>query len=163
MPPMPDHWEQPSAIRQVELILASYRRWTGRGLFAAAGIGEVVGDPREIARLVHALPFVVVSHGTEPDPVFNYGNHIAQLLWELDWPAFTRLPSRRSAEAVHVEERQRWLDTAARQGYVEGCYGVRASASGRRFLIQDVTIWNVVDETGAPAGQAATYRTWTYL
>jgi hypothetical protein len=160
---MSEPWASPDVIRHVQRLLASFQRWTGRGLLAANGFGTVEGDAAAIARLVYALPFVVVAHGTGADPVFVFGNRIAQLLWELDWPAFTRLPSRRSAEVAHVEERQRWLDTAARQGYVEGCHGVRASASGRRFLIQDVTIWNVVDEDGGALGQAATYRTWTYL
>lgn len=143
-------------------MLASYAHWTTRELLADLGIGRVTGDAVEIARIVHALPCVVVSHGPGPDPIFVYANRCALELWELDWDAFTRLPSRRSADVVHVEERSRWLATAAAQGYVTGCHGERVSSSGRRFIIEDVTIWNVIDDLGAPCGQAAAYRTWRY-
>jgi hypothetical protein len=143
-------------------MLASYVHWTTRELLADLGIGRVAGDAVEIARIVAGLPCVIVSHGSGPDPVFVYANRCALELWELDWDAFTRLPSRRSADAVHVEERSRWLATAAAKGYVTGCHGERVSSSGRRFIIEDVTIWNVIDEAGLPCGQAAAYRTWRY-
>lgn len=143
-------------------MLASYALWTRRELLADLGIGRVTGDIRAIARIVADLPCVVVSHGPGPDPVFVYANRCALALWELDWDAFMRLPSRRSADPGHVAERSRWLATAAAQGYVTGCHGERVSSSGRRFIIEDVTIWNVIDEAGAACGQAAAYRTWRY-
>jgi hypothetical protein len=40
---------------------------------------------------------------------------------------------------------------------------VRISTSGRRFVILNVTIWNVVDADGATAGQAATFADWRFL
>ena len=73
-----------AARPRLVLIAESYRRLTGRPLVAAAGnLGELWTAPR-----------VVVAHGTEADPVFFYGNRLALELFELDFAAFTRLPSR---------------------------------------------------------------------
>jgi hypothetical protein len=158
-----DPWRQDGAVRQVGRMLRSYAAWTGSELCADLGLGRVGGDALAVAGMVYQLPWVVVAHGSGEDPLFVYANRCAQTLWELDWSAFTSLPSRRSADPGHVAERSRWLATAAAQGYVTGCHGERVSASGRRFLIEQVTIWNVLDEAGAACGQAAAYRSWRYL
>jgi hypothetical protein len=40
-------------------------------------------------------------------------------------------------------------------GRVEGYRGLRVARSGRLFWIEDVRLWNVVDDTGERRGQAA--------
>jgi hypothetical protein len=158
-------WQTPQAVAQVTCMLASYSRWTGQDLLQAHGVSVAPRDdtPERRASMVFALPCVVVAHGVGEDPIFVYANATALGLWELDWGQFTRLPSRRSAEASEVGLRSQWLARATSHGYVTGCSGIRISASGRRFHIEDVTIWNLVDVHGAPCGQGATYRQWTYL
>ena len=52
----------------VQWLLDSFARLLGRELMARAGSVE-----EQAERLLHA-PFVVVSHGTEADPILNYGN-----------------------------------------------------------------------------------------
>ena len=37
------------------------------------------------------------------------------------------------------------------------------SKTGRRFLIENATVWNLLDEAGAPYGQAATFSGWKYV
>jgi hypothetical protein len=94
----------------------------------------------------------VVMHGTQPDPVFCYGNAAALALWEMEWAAFTRLPSRRSAaeDAATQGDRSAYLAEAAAKGWVAGYAGVRRSASGRQFRIADTVLWTV-----GSIGQAA--------
>jgi hypothetical protein len=41
--------------------------------------------------------------------------------------------------------------------------GVRVSRTGRRFLVSNATVWNLTDELGRAAGQAATFSTWKNL
>jgi hypothetical protein len=41
---------------------------------------------------------------------------------------------------------------------VTGYSGVRISLTGRRFIIDDVTVFALVDEAGRPAGHAAVIR-----
>lgn len=139
------------------LLLDSYRDRTGRELLTR--------DPDKMidAERLLAAPFVVVSHGPEDDPILNYGNRVAMALWEMSAAQLVATPSRLTAEPMLREARERLLEQVARDGYVSGYEGVRISATGRRFRISNVTIWNVTDAAGRPAGQAATFARWAFL
>ena len=102
----------------------------------------------------------VLAHNTDPDPRFIYANRAAQTAFEYDWDEITALPSRLSAELVDREERQRLLDSVARHGFAIGYSGVRIAKSGRRFLIEQGVVWQLIDRDGAVRGQAATFARW---
>jgi hypothetical protein len=138
-------------LRHVERLLGSFERLTGGPLSHAASCG-----PREI---FHA-PFVLVSHGTEPEPLFNYGNRAALALFELDWDAYVRTPSRESAEPAERGERERLMQRVREFGFIDDYSGVRIASTGRRFVIERATVWNVFDEAGRLHGQAATFSDW---
>jgi hypothetical protein len=135
----------------------SFRKLTGRALIAESG------DAATDAQRLFEAPFVVVSHGAEADPILNYGNAAALALWEMTPHALMSTPSRLTAEPTLREARERLLAETARRGFVDGYEGVRISATGRRFLIRDVTIWNIADVGGLPLGQAATFADWRFL
>jgi len=139
------------------LLIASYRHWTGHDL-VDSGL-SAAGQ----ARALYEAPFVVASHGTEPDPVFNYGNRAALALFETTWDAFISLPSRLSAEPVARAERERLLARVHAHGYIDDYSGVRVSTRGRRFRIARATVWNVIDAAGARRGQAVMFREWENL
>jgi PAS domain-containing protein len=138
------------------LLLASYARLTGRELVAT-------GEPAVCARALYEAPFVVVSHDTAPDPVFNYANLAAQRLFGMGWDEFLTVPSRFSAEPVARAERERLLRRVAEQGYIDDYAGVRIAKDGRRFRIEAAVVWNLTGRNGRPAGQAATFARWEYL
>lgn len=142
-------------------ILTGFRRRLGRDLIAPGA------DPVETARMLWEAPFVVLSHDGAADPVLTYGNRAALELWQTDWATLTATPSRLTAEPMHREERARFMARTAAEGCVTGYEGIRISAAGRRFRIEDAIIWNLdspVSATGpAPAGQAATFARWTFL
>ncbi|NOS78007.1 MAG: MEKHLA domain-containing protein [Nitrospira sp.] len=140
-----------------QLLLDSFRRWTGRDLLIRTGTPEVQ------AEALFAAPFVVVSHGTEADPILNYGNQRALDLWELSWAQLTSTPSRLTAEPMNRDERARMLAAAEKQGYYSGYRGIRISSTGKRFLVEDATVWNVVDGQGIRVGQAATFARWAMV
>lgn len=150
-------FNDPDLIIHVSRMLHSYMRWTGRELIPSGY------SPQERAVVLFFQPFVVLSHGTQEDPVLNYGNRTALDLWEMTWEDFTRMPSRLTAEPVNREDRERLLEQVRRNGYIDTYSGVRISGSGRRFLIERGTVWNIVDEDNKYAGQAATFNRWTYL
>lgn len=150
-----DLWQR--WIAHSAALLNSHRDLTGRELITRGG-----GAEEEAERLL-AAPFVVVSHGTEADPVLNYGNRVALALWEMSAEQLLATPSRLTAEPMLREERERLLEQAARDGFFTGYEGVRISATGRRFRISNATVWNVTDAAGRPAGQAATFARWTFL
>lgn len=145
---------QPFLIRHAEILRASYRHWTGRSLLEHAIAGEGA-----IAALFEA-PFALVSHGIEAEPVFNYGNRLALSLFEMNWEEFTALPSRLSAEAPNQGERARLLEAVSRQGYIDDYSGMRIAKSGKRFMINQATIWNLLTPEGRYYGQAALIRQW---
>ena len=138
-------------LRQTRILCASYRQWTGRNLIEA---------PDDVAAVQHLLaaPFAVVAHGIEADPVFNYANACALRLFGMSWQEFTQLPSRLSAEPVAREERETLLERVAHCGFVDDYAGMRIASDGTRFMIQNATVWNLLDEDGHYCGQAARFQ-----
>ena len=137
----------------VKLLCSSFQKWTAKTLFQNSRIEQ---------DLYHA-PFALVSHGTERDPVFNYANLKAQELWELDWPQFTQLPSRLSAEPMLQQVRDTFMKEVSNNGFVSHYNGVRISSTGKRFMIKNTTVWNVVDGNGKYHGQAAMFAEWEFV
>jgi len=149
-------WERPEIVRHTQTVLDSFRHWTKRDLIALSG------TPLEQSRAVFHAPQIVCSHGTQADPIFNYANQAAMDVWEMDWETFTKTPSRLSAEPLERTERQRLMKNVRENGFVDNYHCVRISSTGRRFEI-DVMVWNLLDESGAIAGQAAMYERWKYI
>jgi hypothetical protein len=149
-----DIWCRPDVIAQSARLISSYRNCVGRDLIATSG------DETANAKALFLAPFALLSHGTQDDPVLNYGNQTALTLWEMDFARFTQMPSRLTAEPMLREERQRLLETAARKGYIDDYAGIRISAAGQRFRISNVILWTVTDAQGAKSGQAAVFDTW---
>lgn len=141
---------------QAALLLDSYRALMQRDLLHPA-------SPGEIGRTLYEAPMVVLAHDTAADPVFFYGNLAAQQLFEMDWEELVRLPSRFSAEPVAQEERQRLLDLVARQGYIDNYAGIRIAKSGKRFRIEQATVWNLLGPSGQVVGQAAAFDRWVLV
>jgi PAS domain-containing protein len=133
------------------LLAGSYARLLGR---------KLVPDGAGAEWLYREAPFAVVAHNTDPDPRFVYANQAAQARFGYDLAEFTALPSRLSAEAPERAERQALLEAVARDGFLEGYRGIRVAKSGRRFLIEDGVVWELIDHDGVRYGQAATFSTW---
>lgn len=135
------------------LICDSYRRLLGVPL-VAPGLSE-----HEVAKwLYEDAPFCILAHEHAAEPRFVFANRAAQRCFGYGWGEFVGMPSRLSAEEANREERQQLLDAVARRGYATGYRGLRVAKSGKRFWIEDVTVWNLVDAEGRVHGQAATYR-----
>jgi MEKHLA domain len=144
-------------VEHINLLIDSFQHYTGRNLVDPSLRRE------EAAREIFYAPFVVVSHDTAADPIFTYGNQTALSLFEMTWPEFTSLPSKQSAEPPNQEERAALLATVSRQGYIDNYSGIRMSKGGKRFVIEQVTVWNLRDRHHQYQGQAAVYSSWTYL
>jgi MEKHLA domain len=149
-------WQDESIIIHTQRLLKSYQHWTGQSLF------DLSVAPQELAQLLFEAPFAVVSHGTEVDPIFNYGNQTALKLWELSWEEFTKMPSRKSVPEAIQQERNNLLAEATTKGFVDNYSGVRISSTGKRFFIE-CTLWNLLDESNQKCGQAALFFKWKYV
>lgn len=145
-------------IEHASLFRQSYRRLLGRELIPGAGSDE------EFARLLFHAPLAILSHDTADDPMFNYGNLQALSLFELSWEELSRVPSRLSAEPLAQAERDKLLAEVRQKGYIDHYQGIRiVQSSGKRFLIKNSEVWNLLDAEGRYHGQAACLREWEFL
>lgn len=150
-------WLQNGWVEHTQILLDSYFHWIGRDLIPRTGSAS------DQALALYFAPFVVVSHGTAPDPILNYGNQAALTLWEMPVEMFLKTPSRLTAEPMHRDERAQLLERTSQHGFVDDYQGIRISSSGRRFRIDQATVWNLIDTNGHRVGQAATFSQWRYL
>lgn len=133
------------------LLTDSYARLVGQPLIPAG---------KDAEWLYGEAPFAVLAHSPEADPKFIYANKAGQACFEYSWEEFLSLPSRLSAEAPDRAERQKLLDAVARNGFMTGYTGVRVAKSGRRFIIEDGVVWELIDRRGKRHGQAAAFSSW---
>jgi MEKHLA domain len=152
-----DIWTQPNIVLWSQILLDSYEKLLQKPLMARNGTLQ------QQARALFYAPFVVVSHGTESDPILNYGNLISLDLWEMSWGDLIRTPSRLTAEPMNRQEREQMLDRVGKQGFIDNYCGIRISKTGRRFAIASATVWNLTNAQGIACGQAATFSQWTFL
>jgi hypothetical protein len=150
-------WQSESVIAHTQILARSLKCFTSRDLLS----GNF--SPAELAEKVFHAPLVLVSHGTEADPILNYGNKSALALWEMSWAKLTRTPSRLTAEAPDRDERARLLETVKACGFIDDYSGIRISKSSRRFKISRATVWNLISENGQPCGQAAMFSHWEFV
>jgi PAS domain-containing protein len=122
-------------------------------------VGTPLVDPAADARwLYEDAPFGLLVHDADPDPRFVYANRVAQRCFEYGWSEFAGLRSRLSAEPDRQEDRNRLLTDVRENDFSTGYRGLRIAKSGRRFWIEDVTMWNLVDAAGVRVGQAAAFN-----
>ncbi len=128
-----------------KLILDSYKHWTGQDLIKTQDL--------------YSAPIIVVSHNAAPDPLLQYANKAALELWELSAEELIRTPSKQTAEPNEREERSKLLKEVSEKGYSNNYSGIRISSTGKRFIIKNATVWNLLDNKG----QAAAFSDWQYL
>ncbi len=133
------------------LLTGSYARLVGTPL---------VRQDKDASWLYREAPFVVLAHSTDPDPNFIYANKAAQACFGYSFEEFLALPSRLSAEPTDRAQRRALLEKVARDGFLSGYSGVRVAKSGRRFIIEDGIVWELIDRAGMRHGQAATFGSW---
>ena len=151
----------PFTLAQSRLLCASYQRLTGKPLINAST--ALQADDIVLAESLYCAEVAILSHDTAADPVFNYANMQAQVLFGYDWDSFVRLPSRLSAEPLLRDARAALLARVARDGFVDDYSGVRIARDGRRFMITRATVWNLHDDAGGYHGQAACIHDWYLL
>lgn len=156
MDSIPAPYRQPEVAARIALVAESFARLLGRPLVETpAGTDPVTA--------LWAAPLVIVAHGTEADPRFFFGNRAGLARFECTPEHFIGMPSRFSAEAPDRAERQALLERVTRDGYIADYAGVRISATGHRFRIEQAVVWNLIDADGAVHGQAAAFDRWTEL
>lgn len=157
-----DDYRQPAFLaRHSNLLMTSYQHWTGEPLLCDFKLG----DSKDAARALMHAPFAIASHQAGDDPKFNYANHQALALFKRAPEDMLGLPSRYSAEPMLREARAKFLYQVSSHGFIENYSGVRIAKDGSRFLIEEATVWNVVDVSSPKQvlGQAVIIKAWHAL
>lgn len=131
----------------IRRVAASFARVTGAPLRPSGLSGRAfwLGD------------FALLTHRGDDQATLNYGNEFALRLWEASWAEFTATPSAATAPREDHTSRDAVMQKVARDNFVRGYSGRRISRKGRPFIIQDVTIWRLLDENGAAFGVGAVF------
>ncbi len=153
-------WLTPEKVRLVHLICTSYQRAFGRPLFACDSFED---DSRSFSQEVFAMQQPLLAHDKNNDPLLNYVNSSALLLWHRRWDEMVGMPSRISAPANQLKERRFLLNQASINTSFKTYGGIRVDSLGREFYIRNIYIWTVWDENEIPCGQAATFSSWWFL
>ena len=148
-------YQLPHVIAYSQLLVDSYKRWTG---------WDLVGGS-DIAYALYNAPFAITSQGNQPEPVIQYANRAALDVWEMEWSQFIGMPAHLSAEADDDIQKSRAdvLAQARDKGWALNYNGKRISRTGTRFEILNTVLWNVTDTHGQSFGQAARIGAWRYL
>ena len=152
--PFLDNYRQAAFLaRHSHLLMTSYQHWTGDSL---------IEDAKDVIQSLMNTPFAIASHQAGDDPIFNYANHQALALFKMAPEDMLGLPSRFSAEPMLREARAAFLHQVATYGFIENYAGVRIARDGSRFLIEQATVWNVVDVEFSlkVLGQAVIIKAW---
>lgn len=152
--PNPPRADNHYLANHIELITRSFQNLLGYSLLP---------DSENLAERLYYAPFVLLSHNTEADPIFNYANLQGLQLFELSWQQLITLPSRASAEVVNQAAREKLMTQVTAQGFITDYQGVRVSKTGKRFAINNAIVWNLTDSNGVYQGQAACFSDWTVL
>jgi MEKHLA domain len=143
--------------KHVNLMHSSFQQLLGYPLLTTD-----ISDP-SLAESLFNAPFVLLSHTSAADPLFNYANAKGLELFEFDWQELMMLPSRLSAEPINQAERDKLLAQVTSKGFINHYQGVRISKTGKRFQIRNAIVWNLTDSTGLYQGQAACFSDWIFL
>jgi len=132
----------------IKRVAASFARVTGAPLFESglSGQGAWFGD------------FALLTHRGDDQATLNYGNAFALGLWQCSWEEFTAMPSAATAPPEDHGARDILMRTVARDNFVRGYSGRRISRKGRLFRIEDVTIWQLLDDDGGSFGVGAFFK-----
>ncbi|MFY0678744.1 MAG: MEKHLA domain-containing protein [Neptuniibacter sp.] len=137
-----------------ERLLSSFQRLTGKSLIPEGLISEGLSGS-ERYKALYDSEYPVLSHNADSDPLLNYSNAKGMEQFEISWDELVKTPSRYTAEPQTQEERNRLLKAVTDNGFIDDYQGVRISAKGNRFMVEDAIVWNVIDEDGVYWGQGA--------
>ena len=143
----------PHVVTWSTVLVESFHRVTGDALAAVpAGL-----DPSSTARALWEAETVVLSHGTQDDPILNYANRAALRRWACRWDEFVGTPSRTTAAPADRAERATAFERLRELGWTDGYRGVRVDRHGHYFEIDDAVLWEIRDDDGRRLGDGATF------
>ena len=125
----------------VSILDNSLRKLTGKGIRERIGLDEKEnGDIYKDFCMDER--FVIVSHGTEDDPIYNFSNVAGMEAFVRSWDEFIELPSRLSVvlQTKDEESRIQLMRKVTDDGFVEGASGIRVRGDGQFIKLVDAVV-----------------------
>jgi hypothetical protein len=142
----PDDW--------IRCVSNSLQRFYGKSLYEeiSLAVPAVTADVHSNER------HVVISHGTQEDPIYNYANKAGLQFSGYSEDEFVQLPSRYSAPDGSLRaDRSVIVQHVIQHGWAIIPEAIRQNKAGQCFLVQRILFFNVYDDNGNRIGQAATF------
>jgi len=159
-------------ITHVRYLHRSLVKLTGCGIFERMGIsasktdeGLVVDDSNCDSDFIYNRVcqndrYVLISHGTQDSPIYNFGNIACLNAFARSWENITAMPSRECVinksqdEALRIE----LMKNVTELGFVDGEYrGYRVLGDGKFIKLTRCVVWNCFNDDDEYIGQAALF------
>lgn len=103
--------------------------------------------------------FGILSHGTQTDPIYNYGNKASLILFDQTVDNLCKTASRYSTVESLMEDREQLIQQINDSGYGTISNAVRRTLGEEKlFVIETIWIWHVYHpDDGRRIGLAALY------
>jgi len=144
--------------RHIVLLDKSLKDQTGRGVFDRMAI-KLEAELDDIAAVDKNKRFVLISHNTEDNPIFNYGNIAGLSAFSHSWEEWCQIPSKESVVLRSIDHalREKLMKKVTDEGFVEGATGIRIRGDGRFIQLRGAVVWNCYNEEGVYYGQACLF------
>lgn len=146
-------------ISHVALVDESLRKLSGEGIFERMGL-SIAHEANDIyEKICENERFVLITHGIESDPIYNYGNVAALEAFARTWDDLRTIPSRESVVIRSQDEKLRieLMKTVTDTGFVDGATGIRVRGDDKFIRLVDAVVWNCYDRESVYVGQAALF------
>lgn len=125
----------------VSILDNSLRKLTGKGIRERIGYEEKDHEDLYQEYCMNDR-YVIVSHGTEDDPIYNFSNVAGLEAFVRSWDDFILLPSRLSVVLQSKDEELRieLMSKVTNDGFVEGASGIRVRGDGKFIQLVDAVV-----------------------
>mmetsp|Transcript_21162 Transcript_21162/g.31381 ORF Transcript_21162/g.31381 Transcript_21162/m.31381 type:complete len:243 (+) Transcript_21162:68-796(+) len=151
-------------IKHIKFLHKSVLNLTGRGLYdrMKVNIHDESSDNDIYKFICRNERYVLISHGTQDDPVYNFGNLACLQAFARSWDNLTSMPSRLCVVSKSQDEALRieLMQNVTNFGFVDGEYrGYRVRGDGKFIKLTECCVWNCYEDNGEYIGQAALFDT----
>ena len=141
-------------IDHVCMLDDSLKKLTGSGVSERMGVSIYVNEDgsRSKEAIFNNLclnnRYVLISHGTEDDPIYNFSNIAGLEAFHRTWEEVRKIPSRESVVLQSSDEKIRisLMKNVTANGFVEGATGIRVRGDGQFIRLVDAVVSTVFVE-----------------
>jgi len=160
-------------VTHVKYVDASLRKLTGRGVCermnidldpttkeASSDVSTCSSSDDVYRAICKNDQYVLITHGTQADPIYNFGNVACLTAFHRAYDDLITMPSRLCVVHKSQDEvlRNELMTKVTNDGFVEGAYrGYRIRGDGKFIKLTNAVVWNCYGDDGVYIGQAALF------